>query len=193
MTIAVRQVSKAFGPVQAVADVSFAVQSGEIYGLLGRNGAGKTTTINAIIGLIEPDAGAVEICGADARRDRAAAKKRIGAALQSTGLQPEITPREALSQFAMLYGVPANVEGLIARFGLAEKADAKYATLSEGQKQRLALALAFVNGPAVVVLDEPTAAPFCWRRMTCRRPSVSVTAWRSSKAEKFSPKARRAR
>jgi ABC-2 type transport system ATP-binding protein len=156
--LSVRNLSKAYGRTQATSQVSFGVAAGEVFGLLGPNGAGKTTTVEAILGLVEPDTGEIEVCGIDARRHPAAAKARIGAALQSTGLQDKITPREALALFASLYGRPADVAGLLTRFGLDEKADAAFDSLSGGQRQRVALALAFVNTPDVVILDEPTAS-----------------------------------
>jgi ABC-2 type transport system ATP-binding protein len=155
--LAVRDLSKRYGATQAVDRVSFGVNAGEVYGLLGPNGAGKTTTVECLLGLIAPDSGEIEVCGLDARRRPAAAKARIGAALQSTGLQDKITPREALTLFAALYGVRPDIAGLVARFGLGAKADAAFETLSGGQRQRVALALAFVNEPDVIVLDEPTA------------------------------------
>lgn len=126
-------------------------------GLLGPNGAGKTTTIEMIAGLIEPDAGRIEICGIDARAAPRAAKAALGVALQTTALQDQITPREALRQFGTFYGAPLTPAVLLERFGLGAKADARVNTLSGGQKQRLGLALAFVNDPRAVVLDEPTA------------------------------------
>ena len=154
--VAVHGLSKAYGAVQAVADVSFEVGAGEVFGLLGPNGAGKTTTVEAVIGLTAPDAGLIEVCGFDIGLDARRAKQRLGAALQTTGLQDAITPREAVAAFAALYGRSAPPMPLLARFGLDAKADARVATLSGGQRQRLALALAFVNDPQVVVLDEPT-------------------------------------
>jgi ABC-2 type transport system ATP-binding protein len=134
------------------------VQPGEIFGLLGPNGAGKTTTLECILGLRDPDAGEIEVCGIDLRRNSSAAKERIGAALQSTALQEKITPREALGLFASFYKKKADLNALIQRFDLSEKADSFYDTLSGGQKQRLALALALVNEPEFLLLDEPTAA-----------------------------------
>ncbi len=152
----VRDLSKRYGSVEAVRSVSFEVQAGEIFGLLGPNGAGKTTTIECLLGLREPDAGLLEVCGFDARRQSRAAKQKLGAALQSTALQDKITPREALALFASFYRQPALPAALLERFALADKADARFETLSGGQRQRLALALAFVNHPEVVLLDEPT-------------------------------------
>ncbi|HWU56170.1 MAG TPA: ABC transporter ATP-binding protein, partial [Rhizomicrobium sp.] len=108
------------------------------------------------LGLIVPDEGGIEICGIDARTNSRAARARTGAALQATGLQDKITPREALDLFAAFYPAPLKTDDLLTRFGLVEKAGAAFETLSGGQKQRLALALAFVGNPQVLVLDEPT-------------------------------------
>lgn len=127
-----------------------------MFGLLGPNGAGKTTTVEALLGLIPADAGSLSICGFDAAAQPRQSRKVVGAALQSTGLQDDITPREALHAFAALYTAHPDIDGLLMRFGLTEKADQRTVTLSGGQRQRLALALAFVNDPPVIVLDEPT-------------------------------------
>lgn len=155
--LAVHDLRKKYGPVEAVRGVSFEVREGEILGLLGPNGAGKTTTVECVIGLREPDSGTVEVCGLDVRRRPRAVKQRIGAALQTTALQDKITPREALELFGSFYERRVKPEELIDRFALADKADAPFDTLSGGQRQRLALALAFVNKPEIVFLDEPTA------------------------------------
>lgn len=155
--VAVIDLAKAYGPVPALAGVSFEIRAGEVFGLLGPNGAGKTTTIESMIGLIEPDTGAVEICGIDALSRPREARQKIGVALQSTGLQDKITPREALTVFGAFYRTPPDPRALLERFGLSQSADAAFDTLSGGQKQRLALALAFANNPEVVFLDEPTA------------------------------------
>ena len=155
--LSVRDLRKTYGRVEAVRGVSFEVQDREILGLLGPNGAGKTTTLECLIGLREPDAGEIEVCGLDARRRPRDVKQKIGAALQTTALQDKITPREALTLFGSFYAQRAAPEDLLERFSLVEKADATFDTLSEGQRQRLALALAFVNRPEIVFLDEPTA------------------------------------
>ena len=154
----VRDLHKSYGGIAAVRGVNFSVSAGEIFGLLGPNGAGKTTTVECLTGLRAPDAGVVEICGLDARQNSAAAKEKLGVALQSTALQDKITPREALRLFTTFYarGHTIAPDALLARFGLTDKADARYDTLSGGQRQKLALALAFVNQPEVVLLDEPT-------------------------------------
>src|SRR5689334_24104267 len=101
--VIVRDLRKQYAGVEAAAGVSFEVQDGEIFGLLGPNGAGKTTTIECVIGLREPDAGEIEICGIDARRRPREVKQKIGAALQSTAFQDKITPREVLSLFGAFY------------------------------------------------------------------------------------------
>jgi ABC-2 type transport system ATP-binding protein len=155
--VSVRDLRKRYREVAAVDGVSFEIADGEIFGLLGPNGAGKTTTVECTIGMREPDAGEVVICGVDARRDPNAVRQRIGAALQTTALQDRITPREALRLFGSFYRQRAAPDELLERFALAAKADAAFDTLSGGQRQRLALALAFVNRPELVFLDEPTS------------------------------------
>lgn len=154
--VIVRDLTKRYGRVEAVRGVTFNINSGEIFGLLGPNGAGKTSTLECLIGLREPDGGAVEICGVDARRSPQEAKQKIGVALQTTALQDQITPREALRLFGSFYRERLEAEPLLERFALTAKADARFDTLSGGQRQRLALALAFVNRPQLVLLDEPT-------------------------------------
>jgi ABC-2 type transport system ATP-binding protein len=154
--VLVRDLQKRYAGVDAVRGVSFAIEPGEIFGLLGPNGAGKTTTVECLIGLREADSGELEVCGLDARRHPQEVKQRIGVALQSTSLQDQITPREALKMFGAFYRQRTDPETLLKRFSLIEKADARFDTLSGGQRQRLALALAFVNQPELVMLDEPT-------------------------------------
>lgn len=154
--VIVRDLSKRYGGVEAVRGVSFEIGAGEIFGLLGPNGAGKTTTLECLVGLREADAGTLEVCGLDARRQPREVKQKIGVALQSTALQDKITPREALKLFGAFYRERTAPAVLLERFALTEKADARFDTLSGGQRQRLALALAFVNRPELVLLDEPT-------------------------------------
>jgi ABC-2 type transport system ATP-binding protein len=155
--VIVRDLQKRYGSVEAARGVSFEIHDGEIFGLLGPNGAGKTTTIECVIGLRDPDAGRIDVCGIDARRQPREVKQRIGASLQSTALQDKITPREALELFGSFYRKRLDSTALLERFSLAEKADVAFDTLSGGQRQRLALALAFVNDPELIFLDEPTA------------------------------------
>jgi ABC-2 type transport system ATP-binding protein len=155
--VSVRDLQKQYGGVPAARGVSFEIQDGEIFGLIGPNGAGKTTTLECVIGLREPDSGHIEVCGIDARRRLREVKQKIGAALQTTALQDKITPREALALFGAFYPNRATPGELLDRFALTDKADAAFDTLSDGQRQRLALALAFVNRPELLCLDEPTA------------------------------------
>lgn len=155
--VVVRDLQKSYGSVAAVRGASFSIEAGEIFGLLGPNGAGKTTTLECLIGLREPDAGDIEVCGLDARAQPRAVKQKIGVALQSTALQDQITPREALRLFGAFYQERAEPAALLERFALTDKADARFDSLSGGQRQRLALALAFVNRPELVLLDEPTS------------------------------------
>lgn len=155
--IAVRHLAKSYEGSPAVNDVSFEVRAGEIFGLLGANGAGKTTILECIAGLREPDEGEIQVAGFDLRREPRRARQALGVVLQSTGLQDQITPREALRLQAALHGRTIDSTALLQRFSLGEKADARFGTLSGGQRQRLALALAFVHAPQILVLDEPTA------------------------------------
>jgi ABC-2 type transport system ATP-binding protein len=155
--VRVADLRKSYGPVEAVRGVSFEIHRGEVFGLLGPNGAGKTTTIEILEGLRQPDGGTVEVCGYDPARESALLKQRIGAQLQSTVLPDKIEVEEALRLFASFYQCALSVEDLLSRFGLTEKRKAYFDTLSGGQKQRLALALALVNDPELVLLDEPTA------------------------------------
>ncbi len=155
-TVVVRDLRKRYGQVEAVRGIDFDIAPGEIFGLIGPNGAGKTTTIECVIGLRQPDAGTIEVCGLDARRHPNAVKQKVGAALQTTALQDKITPREALDLFGAFYRTRTPTPVLLERFSLVDKADAAFDSLSGGQRQRLALALAFVNAPTLVFLDEPT-------------------------------------
>ena len=155
--VEVRDLRKNYGEVQAVRGISFEIRKGEVFGLLGPNGAGKTTTIEILEGLRKSDSGAVTVCGFDPGRESTLLKQRIGAQLQSTVLPDKIQVEEALRLFASLYERTLAVSGLLDRFGLTEKRKAYFESLSGGQKQRLALALALVNDPELVLLDEPTA------------------------------------
>src|SRR4030088_2123496 len=155
--IEVENLTKRYGDVEAVRGVSFSVSEGEVFGLLGPNGAGKTSTVEILEGLRTPDGGRVSVCGLNPQRESAALKHEIGAALQSTSLPDKLRVMEALRLFASFYRRGRKPEELLKRFGLEEKRNTFYSQLSGGQKQRLALAMALVNDPKVVFLDEPTA------------------------------------
>jgi ABC-2 type transport system ATP-binding protein len=155
--IQVENLTKRYESVVALRGVSFEVSEGEVFGLLGPNGAGKTSTVEILEGLRSPDGGRASVCGLDPQRSGRRLKEVIGATLQSTALPDKIRVGEALAMFSSFYPKHRNVGDLLRRFGLEEKRDAFYGQLSGGQKQRLALALALVNEPQVLFLDEPTA------------------------------------
>jgi ABC-2 type transport system ATP-binding protein len=155
--IQVEGLYKSYGAVEAVRGLSFAVEEGEVFGLLGPNGAGKTTTVEILEGMRTPDRGIARVCGLDPEKSGSAFKQRIGAVLQSTSLPDKLRVKEAIDLFANFYDDRADTDFLLKRFQLEEKRTAFYSELSGGQKQRLALAMALVNNPHVVFLDEPTA------------------------------------
>ncbi len=153
----VENLVKRYGDVEAVRGVSFFVEEGEVFGLLGPNGAGKTSTVEVMEGLRVPDSGRISVCGIDPQKNPTGLKNEIGATLQSTSLPDKLKVGEALRLFAGFYKRTRNPDDLLRRFGLEEKRNAFYNQLSGGQKQRLALAMALVNDPRVLFLDEPTA------------------------------------
>src|SRR5579864_5581602 len=155
--IEVSGVRKTYGATVAVDDVSFEVFHGEIFGLIGPNGAGKTTTMECIEGLRTPDRGGISVLGLDPFRDVYTLQERIGVQLQQAQLQKRIKVWEAVDLWASLYRKTA-LDGtrLLEQLGLADKRNAWFMTLSGGQKQRLFIALALINDPEVVFLDELT-------------------------------------
>ncbi len=154
--LSIRGLRKTFPKVLAVAGVDLVVARGEVFGLLGPNGAGKTTTLEIIEGLTTADAGEIEILGLTWSKQGQEIRSRIGVQLQSTSLFNKITPREALDLYGSYYPKRRGTQELLNLVQLEEKADAYHITLSGGQQQRLALALALVNDPELVFLDEPT-------------------------------------
>lgn len=154
--ISVQCLKKSYGDVHAVKGIDFEIQTGEVFGLLGPNGAGKTTTVEILEGLRPRSAGQVAVLGFDPDKQRQSLKDRIGVCLQATNLPEKIRVREALQVFSSFYTRHADLNQLLRRLQLEEKREAFYGTLSGGQKQRLALALALVNDPQLIFLDEPT-------------------------------------
>src|ERR1700737_3084448 len=154
--IYVRGLHKSYNGLEAVKGIDFEVKAGEVFGLLGPNGAGKTTTVEILEGLRPRTAGEVRVLDFDPDRQKKQLKDRIGACLQATNLPDKITVLVALDFFGSLYSRKADAGVLLKRLQLEEKKDAGYATLSGGQKQRLALALALINDPQMLFLDEPT-------------------------------------
>src|SRR5262245_66246934 len=162
---------KTYRSTVAVDEVSFEVFDGEIFGLIGPNGAGKTTTMECVQGLRTPDRGTISVLGLDPCRDVYALQDRIGAQLQQAQLQKRIKVWEAMHLWAGLYRRKAS-EGdrLLEQLGLADKRGAWFMTLSGGQKQRLFIALALINDPEVVFLDELTTGPDPQARRTTWEP-----------------------
>ena len=154
--IYVRGLHKSYGEFEAVKGIDFEVRTGEVFAFLGPNGAGKTTTVEILEGLRPRSAGEVKVLDFDPDRQKNKLKDRIGVCLQATNLPDKITVHEAMRLFAAFYSKTVDGDALLKRLQLWEKKDAGYATLSGGQKQRLALALALINDPQMLFLDEPT-------------------------------------
>jgi len=154
--IQVSGIRKTYGATVAVSDVSFEVSDGEIFGLIGPNGAGKTTTMECVEGVRRPDRGTISILGLDPFRDVYQLQNRIGVQLQQAQLQKRIKVWEAVDLWASLYTKAVDGDGLLEQLGLSSKRNAWFMTLSGGQKQRLFIALALINDPEVVFLDELT-------------------------------------
>jgi ABC-2 type transport system ATP-binding protein len=154
--IQVSGIRKTYGAIAAVSGVSFEVNEVEIFGLIGPNGAGKTTTMECVEGVRRPDSGAISILGLDPFRDVYQLQNRIGVQLQQAQLQKRIKVWEAVDLWASLYSKSVNGDRLLDQLGLSSKRNAWFMTLSGGQKQRLFIALALINDPEVVFLDELT-------------------------------------
>ncbi len=153
--VIVADLVKRYGAHAALSGISFAIEPGEIFGLLGPNAAGKTTTLECLIGLRRPDAGTLSVFGLDPGRESRAVRERIG--VQLTALPDRIRVHEALQMFAGFYRRRADIPALLERVALTDRAQHRFAILSAGQRQRLAIALALVNEPELVLLDEPSA------------------------------------
>ena len=190
----VAAIRKAYGRSVAVAEVSFDVQPGEIFGLIGPNGAGKTTTMECVEGLRMPDRGTIAVLGLDPRRERRRLQTRIGVQLQEAQLQKRITVSEAVAFWASLYRNPLNGDRLLEQLGLSDRRNAWFMTLSGGQKQRLFIALALINDPELVFLDElttgldPQARRAIWdlvRAIRQRGKTVLLTTHLMEEAERL--------
>ena len=193
--IRVSGIRKTYGSLVAVHDVSLEVRDGEIFGLIGPNGAGKTTTMECVEGIRMPDSGTISVLGLDPVRDVYALQERIGVQLQQAQLQKRITVWEAVQLWASLYRKQPRIgEQLLEQLGLVEKRNAWFMTLSGGQKQRLFIALALINDPEVVFLDElttgldPQARRAIWelvRGIRDRGKTVFLTTHLMEEAEKL--------
>ncbi len=192
--VQVEHLHKVYGSTVAVDDVSFEVYEREIFGMVGPNGAGKTTTIECIEGLRRPESGHVRVLGLDPQRDGYALRSRIGIQLQESALQDRLKVWEALDLFASFYPRSAGWQPLLEQLGLADRRNTPFAKLSGGQKQRLFIALALVNDPDVVFLDElttgldPQARRAMWdlvRQIRDRGKTVFLTTHFMEEAERL--------
>jgi ABC-2 type transport system ATP-binding protein len=192
--VSVANIRKAYGSTIAVDEVSFDVEAGEIFGLIGPNGAGKTTTMECVEGLRRPDRGSIVVLGLDPVRDVYALQDRIGVQLQAAQLQKRITVQEAVDLWASLYRRSVDGTRLLEQLGLGEKRRAWFMTLSGGQKQRLFIALALINDPELVFLDElttgldPQARRAIWdlvRGIRDRGKTVCLTTHLMEEAERL--------
>jgi ABC-2 type transport system ATP-binding protein len=154
--VAVRDLVKSYGRVEAVRGLSFTIAPGECFGLLGPNGAGKTTTVEVLEGLLPPTAGEVEVLGRRWGRDDHEIRERLGVCLQQTILSEKLEVGETVALFRAFYRQGRRPEEIVEEVGLREKRRARVGTLSGGQKQRLAVACALVGDPELLFLDEPT-------------------------------------
>jgi ABC-2 type transport system ATP-binding protein len=166
--LAVRELRKSYGAVEALRGISFTVEQGEVFGLLGPNGAGKTTTVEILEGYRNRDAGEVTVLGVDPENGGTSLRERIGVVLQESDLPAALTVREVHRMFAGYYSRPRDVDEVIELVGLAEKSGERVKTLSGGQKRRLDLGVALVGDPELLFLDEPT---------TGFDPAARRTAW----------------
>jgi sodium transport system ATP-binding protein len=159
--IVIENVSRSYGEVRAVQDVSFTVEPGQVVGLLGPNGAGKTTLLRLLATLLKPDTGKISVSGFDVVDDPLAVRARLGYETGDTGLYSRLKPAEFLRYFGRLQSIPkqqleARIAVLQSEFDMGEFADRLCGNLSTGQKQRVSLARALLSDPPVLVLDEPT-------------------------------------
>jgi len=192
--IQVTGLRKTYGSTIAVDDVSFDVHDGEIFGLIGPNGAGKTTTMECVEGVRHPDAGRITVFGLDPIKDVYALQQRVGVQLQESHLQKRIKVSEAIALWASLYRTQVDAAGLLRQLGLEDKRDAWFMTLSGGQKQRLFIALALINDPEIVFLDElttgldPQARRAIWdlvRDIRARGKTIFLTTHLMEEAERL--------
>jgi ABC-type multidrug transport system ATPase subunit len=156
--IDVDHVSKDFKEIKAVDDLSFSVPQGKVYGFLGQNGAGKSTTIRILLTLIEPTEGKIEIFGLNLKKNRKEILRKTGAIIEKPDLYKYLTAKENLEIFAAMSRVKISEKKIMEQLemvGLAERADSKIKTYSQGMKQRLGIAVALVNDPELIILDEP--------------------------------------
>ena len=157
--IKVQHISKHFGSLKAVDDLSFGVQTGQVFGFLGQNGSGKSTTIRMLLSLIHPSSGSIEIFGQSIEKNRAAILEQVGAIIERPDLYPYLSAKEHLQLFAKVRKrqiTATAIDETLAKVGLANRSKDKVQTFSLGMKQRLGIAIALVHNPSLIILDEPT-------------------------------------
>jgi ABC-2 type transport system ATP-binding protein len=185
---------KRYGKVVAADGISFTVGRGEIFGIVGPNGAGKSTTVECLAGLREKDGGTLSVLGLNPSKDGRKLRERIGVQLQEAALPDDVKVWEALDLYASFYRSSADWEMLLEQWGLAQKRDTRFENLSGGQKQRLFIALALVNEPELVFLDEittgldPQARRLTWnlvREIRARGATVLLVTHSMEEAEKL--------
>ena len=154
--IEVRNLTKSFHGRKVVDDLSFSVEKGQVFGLLGHNGAGKSTTIEMILGIKRPDNGTAEILGMEAAKHRKEVFEKVGVQLQSSAYQEAIRVKEVCEEYAMLYQNSSDYEVLLEQFGLAKLTGSPVMKLSGGERQKLSVVLALIGNPEIVFLDELT-------------------------------------
>jgi ABC-type multidrug transport system ATPase subunit len=157
--IQVKHLNKDFKEIKAVNDLSFSVEEGQVYGFLGQNGAGKSTTIRMLLTLIKPTSGAIEIFGLNLLKHRKEILRQVGAIIERPDLYKYLTALENLQIFAAMSGVKVTGKKMMEQLemvGLADRANSKVKTYSQGMKQRLGIATALVHDPKLIILDEPT-------------------------------------
>ena len=157
MIIEIENLSKDYGDTRALKDLSLGIEAGGVVGLLGPNGAGKTTLVEILEGLRKPSSGRVSVLGMDPARHAPALRERLGVQLQSTVLPQELTPLETLRLFGAFFGRSRPPLEILERVGLASKAKARNSNLSGGEQRRLAIGMALIGEPELVILDEPTS------------------------------------
>ena len=157
--VEVQHLSKSFGDIKPVKNLSFTVEEGDVYGFLGQNGAGKSTTMRMMLGLITPDSGSIKMFGQELQQHRKTILKQVGAIIEKPDVYKYLSAYDNLALFAKLSGIKATKTQLmnqLEKVGIAHRATSKADTFSQGMKQRLGIAIALVHNPKLVVLDEPT-------------------------------------
>lgn len=194
IVVSVENLRKYYGDVRAVDGISFQVRAGEIFGMVGPNGSGKTTTIECIEGLRKPDEGEIKVLGLNPWQDIYSLRERTGIQLQSSNLPQRMQVGEALDLFASFYRETIDWVSLLEELGLADKRRVYFSKLSGGQKQRLFVALALINKPEIVFLDElttgldPQARHAIWdliREIRARGTTVFLTTHFMDEAERL--------